>query len=115
MKPWRAQSKTGWRFTPLAANTSPTCSRCASANCPRPLRLHSPATKTCSSSKSKPLICLPTSSMMKSAELSVALEAQLSALHLLFMREHYQALASEAATKQWSHLDYLARLIEGEA
>jgi DNA replication protein DnaC len=53
--------------------------------------------------------------MMKSAELSVVLEAQLSALHLLFMREHYQTLASEAATKQWSHLDYLARLVEGEA
>lgn len=46
---------------------------------------------------------------------SVALEAQLSALHLLYLREHYQALANEAATKQWSHLDYLARLIEGEA
>jgi DNA replication protein DnaC len=53
--------------------------------------------------------------MMKSAEPSGALEAQLSAMHLLFMREHYQALATEAASKQWSHLDYLARLVEGEA
>jgi len=52
---------------------------------------------------------------MKSVEPSVALQAQLNALHLLFMGEHYQALASEAASKQWSHLDYLARLVEGEA
>jgi len=52
---------------------------------------------------------------MKSVEPSVTLEAQLSTLHLLFMREHYQALATEAASKQWSHLDYLARLVEGEA
>lgn len=52
---------------------------------------------------------------MKSVELTVALEAHLSALHLFFIREHYQALASEAASKQWSHLDYLARLVEGEA
>lgn len=43
------------------------------------------------------------------------LEAYLAALHLHFIRGQYQALANEAAAKQWSHLDYLARLIEGEA
>ena len=31
------------------------------------------------------------------------------------VQEHYAALASEAAQKQWTHVDYLARLIEGEA
>jgi len=41
--------------------------------------------------------------------------AYLAALHLHFIGEHYQTLANEAATQQWSHLDYLARLIEGEA
>jgi DNA replication protein DnaC len=41
--------------------------------------------------------------------------AYLAALHLHFIREHYQALANEAAAQQWPHLDYLARLIEGEA
>lgn len=41
--------------------------------------------------------------------------AYLAALHLHFIGEHYQVLANEAAAQQWSHLDYLARLIEGEA
>ena len=40
---------------------------------------------------------------------------QLSSLRLLTVQEHYAALASEAAQKQWTHVDYLARLIEGEA
>ena len=31
------------------------------------------------------------------------------------MQEHYAALASEAAQKQWTHVDYLARLVDGEA
>ena len=43
------------------------------------------------------------------------LQAHLAALHLHFVREHHQALANEAAVQQWPHLDYLARLIEGEA
>ena len=43
------------------------------------------------------------------------LNEQLSALRLLTVQEHYAALASEAAQKQWTHVDYLARLIEGEA
>ena len=43
------------------------------------------------------------------------LNEQLNALRLLTVQEHYAALASEAAQKQWTHVDYLARLIEGEA
>jgi DNA replication protein DnaC len=43
------------------------------------------------------------------------LNEQLSCLRLLTVQEHYAALASEAAQKQWTHVDYLARLIDGEA
>lgn len=43
------------------------------------------------------------------------LHGQLARLQLPYVREHYQALAHQAATEQWSHVDYLARLIEGEA
>ena len=43
------------------------------------------------------------------------LNEQLGALRLLTVQEHYAALASKAAQKQWTHVDYLARLIEGEA
>ena len=40
---------------------------------------------------------------------------QLATLKLVAVTEQYAALACEAAQKQWSHLDYLARLIDGEA
>lgn len=50
---------------------------------------------------------------MKAAE--TRLNEQLSSLRLLTVAEQYAALASEAAQKQWTHVDYLARLIEGEA
>jgi DNA replication protein DnaC len=43
------------------------------------------------------------------------LAEQLAALKLAAVQEHYPALASEAAQKQWTHVDYLARLIDGEA
>jgi DNA replication protein DnaC len=43
------------------------------------------------------------------------LHEQLTALKLLAVQEHYGALASEAAQQQWTHVDYLARLIDGEA
>ncbi len=36
-------------------------------------------------------------------------------LKLSFIAEHYAVLATQAAQKQWSHVDYLSRLIEGEA
>jgi DNA replication protein DnaC len=40
---------------------------------------------------------------------------QLSALKLVSVQEHYAHLATEAAQKQWTHVDYLARLVELEA
>ena len=43
------------------------------------------------------------------------LNEQLGSLRLLTVQEHYAARASEAAQKQWTHVDYLARLIDGEA
>lgn len=42
------------------------------------------------------------------------LRAQLTVLQLLYLREHYEALATEAVRKQLSPVDYLAELIEGE-
>ncbi len=39
----------------------------------------------------------------------------LSYLKLNYLLEHYEALAREAASAQWTHVEYLARLIEGEA
>jgi DNA replication protein DnaC len=43
------------------------------------------------------------------------LQAQLQRLHLNYIHDHCQELASKAAEQQRSHLDYLALLIEGEA
>jgi DNA replication protein DnaC len=39
----------------------------------------------------------------------------LSYLKLAFIAQHYAELATQAAQKSWSHVDYLARLAEGEA
>jgi DNA replication protein DnaC len=50
---------------------------------------------------------------VKSSE--TRLVEQLTALKLLSVQEHFASLATEAAQKQWSHVDYLARLIEIEA
>jgi DNA replication protein DnaC len=43
------------------------------------------------------------------------LDAQLAYLKLPFLREHYAPLAKEAAETHWSYVEYLARLIAGEA
>jgi DNA replication protein DnaC len=43
------------------------------------------------------------------------LAEQLTTLKLVSVQEHYAGLATEAAQKQWPHVDYLARLIDGEA
>jgi len=40
---------------------------------------------------------------------------QLVHLRLPFIRQNYQSLADEAAREQWTHLQYLSRLIEGES
>lgn len=42
------------------------------------------------------------------------LDAQLTKLKLLFLREHYASLAKEAAQAHWDYSAYLACLIEGE-
>lgn len=44
-----------------------------------------------------------------------SLHDQLKHLKLSFLRENFEELAQQAAQKNWSHLDYLSRLIEGEA
>lgn len=43
-----------------------------------------------------------------------ALRTQLASLHLSYVLEHFESLASEAAAQNWSHVEYLVRLIEGE-
>jgi DNA replication protein DnaC len=43
------------------------------------------------------------------------LHRQLDYLNLTFMQEHVEELARQAAEKQWSHVDFLSRLVEGEA
>jgi DNA replication protein DnaC len=42
------------------------------------------------------------------------MDHHLTYLKLSFITEHYVPLAAQAAHKQWSHVDYLARLLEGE-
>jgi DNA replication protein DnaC len=43
------------------------------------------------------------------------LHKQLAYLNLPFMRQQVEELARQAAEKQWSHLGFLGRLVEGEA
>lgn len=43
------------------------------------------------------------------------LHQQLGYLNLTFMREHCEELARQAAEKQWPHMAFLSRLVEGEA
>ena len=43
------------------------------------------------------------------------LSEQLANLHLGFIQENHEALAADAAREQWSHPQYLARLVEGES
>ena len=43
------------------------------------------------------------------------LDHHLSYLKLPFMQDHHQEMAALAAKKQWSHLDYLEKLADGEA
>lgn len=43
------------------------------------------------------------------------LRRQLQQLKLTFMLEHFEELAQQAGVEQWSHAEFLARLIEGEA
>ncbi len=43
------------------------------------------------------------------------LEQKMHCLKLSFMLENHESLAKKAAQKQWTHVQYLAELIEGEA
>jgi len=43
------------------------------------------------------------------------IDQNLTYLKLSFMYDHYQQMATEAAKKHYSHVDYLERLVEGEA
>jgi len=43
------------------------------------------------------------------------LRQHLRYLNLPFIQEHFEPLAAQAAQSQWAHVDYLSRLIEGEA
>jgi len=43
------------------------------------------------------------------------LQQHLAYLNLPVMREHVEELARQAADKQWSHMAFLSRLVEGEA
>jgi hypothetical protein len=40
-----------------------------------------------------------------------AIDQHLRDLKLAFIAEHYAQLAKQAAQKQWSHVDYISRLI----
>jgi DNA replication protein DnaC len=42
------------------------------------------------------------------------LQEQLQALRLHHLRENYATLADDAAKKHWTHVDFLARLIDGQ-
>lgn len=43
------------------------------------------------------------------------IDTHLHSLKLPFIAGHYQDLARQASQKKWSHLDFLTRLLEGEA
>lgn len=42
------------------------------------------------------------------------LDQHLSYLKLLFIRENYESIAKQAAQKQWTHIQYLAELIQAQ-
>ncbi len=43
------------------------------------------------------------------------LQEQLLTLHLHKIHEHYQSLGTQAARENWTHVDYLARLLDAES
>ena len=54
------------------------------------------------------------SNSRKTASADDDLRRQLGYLNLLFMQEHVEQLAAQAAENQWSHAEFLGRLVEGE-
>ena len=55
------------------------------------------------------------SQSQESPKANEELRQHLGYLNLLFIQEHFEALATQAAQNQWAHVEYLSRLIEGEA
>jgi DNA replication protein DnaC len=47
--------------------------------------------------------------------LDTALDKHLDYLKLAYIKENCRPFAAEGNAKHWSHIDYLARLIEGQA
>lgn len=43
------------------------------------------------------------------------LRAQLTAMHLAFVEQHFESLAQQAAQEQTTHVEYLAQLMDGES
>jgi len=43
-----------------------------------------------------------------------SLRTQLASLKLSYLLEYFESLTQQAGAEQWSHIEYLARLIEGE-
>src|SRR5262252_3143849 len=56
-----------------------------------------------------------TTKMQPASTPSGDVEHHLTYLKLAFIAQHYAELATQAAQQAWSHVDYLARLAEGEA
>jgi len=54
------------------------------------------------------------SNSRKTASADDDLRRQLGYLNLMFMQEHVEQLAAQAAENQWSHAEFLGRLVEGE-
>jgi DNA replication protein DnaC len=53
--------------------------------------------------------------MTKTNPGTAELDQHLSYLKLLFIRDHYESLAKQAAQKQWTHIQYLTELIQSQA
>ena len=47
--------------------------------------------------------------------LTDSLRAHLASLKLAYVLEHFESLIQDAGAEQWPLVDYLARLIKGEA
>lgn len=52
---------------------------------------------------------------MTESSAEAKLEQHLDYLQLPYLKAHCRPLATEAAAQHWTHLDYLGRLVEGEA
>lgn len=59
-----------------------------------------------------PMRAIPTKAMNNE---TLRLGEQLAQLRLFFLQENHLALAAQAAREQWTHQQYLGRLIEGES